>query len=67
MFVEAVFWFHGLAAVTGEARNDRVKAMVQALLVDRFKLVIRRESKEMPVYALLVAKGAPKLQTRGHR
>jgi bla regulator protein blaR1 len=45
-----------------EARNDRVRAMVQALLVDRFKMVIRRESKEMPVYALLVAKGGPKLQ-----
>lgn len=45
-----------------EARNDRVRAMVQALLIDRFKLVIRRESKEMPVYALLVAKGGPKLQ-----
>ena len=45
-----------------EARNDRVRAMVEALLVDRFKLVIRRESKEMPVYALLVAKGGPKLQ-----
>ena len=45
-----------------QVRNDRVRAMVQALLVDRFKLVIRRESKEMPVYALLVAKGGPKLQ-----
>jgi bla regulator protein BlaR1 len=45
-----------------QARDDRVRAMVQALLVDRFKLVIRRESKEMPVYALLVAKGGPKLQ-----
>jgi uncharacterized protein (TIGR03435 family) len=45
-----------------EARNDRVRAMVQALLVDRFKLVIRRESKEMPVYSLVVAKGGPKLQ-----
>src|SRR5215469_3891714 len=45
-----------------QARNDRVRAMVQALLVDRFKLVIRRESKEMPVYALLAAKGGPKLQ-----
>jgi uncharacterized protein (TIGR03435 family) len=44
-----------------QARNDRARAMVQALLVDRFKLVIRRESKEMPVYALLVAKGGPKL------
>jgi bla regulator protein BlaR1 len=45
-----------------QARNDRVKAMVQALLVDRFKLAIRRESKEMPVYALVVAKGGLKLQ-----
>ena len=45
-----------------QARNDRVRAMVQALLVDRFKLVMRRESKEMPVYALVVAKGGPKLQ-----
>jgi uncharacterized protein (TIGR03435 family) len=43
-------------------RNGRVRAMVQALLVDRFKLVIRRESKEIPVYALVVAKGGPKLQ-----
>jgi uncharacterized protein (TIGR03435 family) len=45
-----------------QARNDRVRAMVQALLVDRFKLVIRRESKQMPVYALVVAKRGPKLQ-----
>jgi uncharacterized protein (TIGR03435 family) len=45
-----------------QARDERVRAMVQALLVDRFKLVMRRESKERPVYALLVAKGGPKLQ-----
>jgi bla regulator protein blaR1 len=45
-----------------QARDDRVRAMVQALLADRFKLAIRRESKEMPVYALVVAKGGPKLQ-----
>jgi len=45
-----------------QAREDRVRAMVQALLADRFKLVMRRESKEMPVYALVVAKGGAKLQ-----
>ena len=45
-----------------QTRNDRVRAMVQTLLEDRFKLVIRRESKEMPLYALLVVKGGPKLQ-----
>jgi uncharacterized protein (TIGR03435 family) len=45
-----------------EARDDRMRAMVQALLIDRFKLVIRHESEEMPVFALVVAKGGPKLQ-----
>jgi uncharacterized protein (TIGR03435 family) len=36
--------------------------MIQALLADRFKLVVRRETKEMPVYALLVAKNGPKFR-----
>jgi uncharacterized protein (TIGR03435 family) len=45
-----------------QARDERVRLMVQALLADRFKMVIHRESKEMPVYALEVAKGGPKLQ-----
>jgi uncharacterized protein (TIGR03435 family) len=35
--------------------------MLQAVLEDRFKLKIRRESKEVPVYELTVAKGGPKL------
>ncbi len=37
-------------------------SMMRALLEDRFKLKIHRESKEMAVYALTVAKGGPKLQ-----
>jgi bla regulator protein blaR1 len=36
--------------------------MMQALLEDRFKLKIRRESREVPVYALTVARSGPKLQ-----
>ncbi len=36
--------------------------MLQSLLEDRFKLKIRKESKEVPVYALTVAKGGPKLK-----
>ena len=36
--------------------------MLRALLAERFKLEFHREQKEMPVYALLVAKGGPKLQ-----
>ncbi len=35
--------------------------MLQALLEDRYKLKIHRETKEVPVYALTVAKGGPKL------
>jgi len=45
-----------------DARADRYRLMLQALLADRFKLTIRRESKEMPVYKLVVGKGGPKLQ-----
>ncbi len=36
--------------------------MLRALLEDRFKLKIRRETRQIPVYALTVAKGGPKLQ-----
>jgi bla regulator protein blaR1 len=46
---------------TSEARA-RMLAMVQALLADRFKLAMRHETKELPVYELTVAKGGPKLE-----
>jgi uncharacterized protein (TIGR03435 family) len=36
--------------------------MMQALLEDRFKLKIRREVRDVPAYALAVAKGGPKIQ-----
>ena len=36
--------------------------MLQALLEDRFKLKIHRETREVPIYALTVAKGGSKLQ-----
>jgi uncharacterized protein (TIGR03435 family) len=48
--------------LSDEARLDRERLMLQALLAERFKLVIHREMKELPVYALVVAKGGPKLQ-----
>src|SRR5208337_3091467 len=34
--------------------------MLQSLLADRFKLKVRRETRELPVYALVVAKGGAK-------
>src|SRR6185312_15057813 len=36
--------------------------MLQALLAERFKLEIRRETRERNVYALLAGKGGPKLK-----
>ena len=35
---------------------------LQALLADRFKLTLHRETKEVSVYALVIAKNGPKLQ-----
>ena len=35
--------------------------MLQALLADRFKLTVHRETKELPIYSLSVAKGGTKL------
>jgi uncharacterized protein (TIGR03435 family) len=43
-------------------RGEQLRLMVQSLLADRFKLKLRHESKEHPVYALVVAKNGPKLQ-----
>jgi uncharacterized protein (TIGR03435 family) len=45
-----------------KARQEKMKLMFQSPLADRFKLTIRRETKELPVYALVVAKTGPKLQ-----
>ncbi len=36
--------------------------MLQSLLAERFQLAIHRENKPMPVYAMVVGKGGPKLQ-----
>ena len=44
-----------------ERRTERQR-MLQALLAERFKLTVHRESKELPIYALVVAKDGPKLQ-----
>jgi len=43
-----------------EARRTLKQQMVQALLADRFKLTVHQETRELPVYALVVAKGGPK-------
>jgi uncharacterized protein (TIGR03435 family) len=44
-----------------KVRDDKMRLMLQALLAERFKMTIRREMKELPVYAIVVSKGGPKL------
>jgi uncharacterized protein (TIGR03435 family) len=36
--------------------------MMQALLAERFKLALHRETRQMPVYALVVAKDSPRVK-----
>jgi uncharacterized protein (TIGR03435 family) len=49
------------AKADGNASRDRMFAMLQALLEDRFQLKIHREARDLPVYALVAAKGGLKL------
>jgi uncharacterized protein (TIGR03435 family) len=44
------------------APASQAPLMMQAMLADRFKLQFHRETKVRPEYALVVAKGGPKLQ-----
>jgi bla regulator protein blaR1 len=50
------------AGASPAVRRERMRMMLQALLAQRFQLAIRRETKELPVYAVVVGKGGPKLQ-----
>jgi uncharacterized protein (TIGR03435 family) len=45
-----------------DTNNDDRSLMLRTLLEDRFKLAVHRESKEMPGYALVVAKKGFKLK-----
>ncbi|HYW45484.1 MAG TPA: TIGR03435 family protein [Bryobacteraceae bacterium] len=54
--------FDILAKMPEGASKDQVPEMLQALLADRFKLTIHRDSKDQPVYALLVGKNGPRLK-----
>jgi uncharacterized protein (TIGR03435 family) len=54
--------FNIQATIPEGATEKQVPQMLQALLADRFKLVVHRETKNHSVYALIVAKGGPKLK-----
>jgi uncharacterized protein (TIGR03435 family) len=55
------------ATMGSPASAAEVRTMVQALLGDRFKLKLHRETREIPVCALLVGRGGPKFEDSGRR
>jgi len=54
------FQIDAVAEDTSSATADQLRQMVQAMLADRFKLRIHRETKGTTGYALIVAKNGPK-------
>jgi uncharacterized protein (TIGR03435 family) len=54
--------FDVLAKMPDGATKEQVPDMLQALLAERFKLAIHRDTKDRSVYALVVGKGGSKMK-----
>jgi uncharacterized protein (TIGR03435 family) len=50
------------AKLPAGAARAQIPEMVQTLLLDRFQMKLHRDTKEFSVYALVVAKGGPKMK-----
>lgn len=50
-----------LSKLSGDQLQLAHRQMLQALLADRFKLTLHTETKDLPVFALVIAKGGPKI------
>jgi bla regulator protein BlaR1 len=48
--------FDIVAKAEGNPSRDQLPPMLRALLVDRFKLIVHHETKELPIYALVMAR-----------
>ena len=60
--VDGAALFDISAKVPPGATKEQVATMLQNLLKERFKLVVHRESSEVSGYALVTARGGPKLK-----
>jgi len=54
-----------LEKMPNDKRKEQTNLMIQSLLADRFKLKVHFEVRELPAFALMVAKGGPKLTPAG--
>ena len=51
-----------VAKLPAGAKQFNVPEMLQSLLAERFKVAIHRETRELPIYALVVGKNGPKMK-----
>ncbi|WP_263418399.1 TIGR03435 family protein [Terriglobus albidus] len=51
----------GVPTMEGRPNRDQQRQLFRALLADRFHLVFHYEQRELPIYALLLDKGGPRL------
>ena len=51
-----------IAKASGPATNDQMRPMLQTLLLERFKMKVHRETRQLPVYVLLPGKGPAKVK-----
>jgi len=54
--------FEVAATLPAGATRDQIQPMFQTLLAERFQLKVHPESREFPVYALIVSKGGLKIK-----
>jgi uncharacterized protein (TIGR03435 family) len=58
--------FDRMKTMDRQAGQQAIQAMFQNLLADRFHFKAHWELRDLPAYALVVAKGGPKLQPAAH-
>ncbi len=63
---KAAFDVEGITDIPGKPNLHQQQEMIQKLLADRFQLKFHSEKRELPVYAIHIAKGGPKLTPAAH-
>lgn len=51
-----------IAKAAGPATNEQMRPMLQTLLLERLKMKVHRETRQLPVYVLLPGKGPAKVK-----
>jgi bla regulator protein blaR1 len=50
------------AKAEGAVDQEKIKPYLRSLLAERFKMTVHQETREQPIYALVVGKNGPKVQ-----